>query len=175
MAKQTIALGTAPTGVGGDTPRSAFTKAQQNFDELYAADAISYKRTNILGAVAQSGGVPTGAIIERGGTVAGFYVKYADGTLIQWGYAAPIAIAITGLNTGDTGAGGVYLGGYNKTFPMPFSTLPTCNGQYVVSGRVIWVAQNGDSTYSAVSFFCTSPNAFTAQGTFYWSAIGRWF
>ena len=36
MAKQTIALGTAPTGVGGDTPRSAFTKSQANFDELYA-------------------------------------------------------------------------------------------------------------------------------------------
>lgn len=36
MAKQTIALGTSPTGVGGDTPRSAFTKAQANFDELYA-------------------------------------------------------------------------------------------------------------------------------------------
>ncbi|CAI8712712.1 pyocin knob domain-containing protein [Pseudomonas sp. IT-P291] len=36
MAKQTIALGTAPTGVGGDTPRSAFTKIQANFDELYA-------------------------------------------------------------------------------------------------------------------------------------------
>ena len=35
MAKQTIALGTAPTGTGGDTPRSAFTKAQANFDELY--------------------------------------------------------------------------------------------------------------------------------------------
>ncbi|KJH75633.1 hypothetical protein [Pseudomonas sp. ES3-33] len=39
MAKQTILLGAAPTGVGGDTPRTAFTKAQQNFDELYARDA----------------------------------------------------------------------------------------------------------------------------------------
>jgi len=37
MAKQTIGLGTAPTGVGGDTPRSAFTKTQSNIDELYAA------------------------------------------------------------------------------------------------------------------------------------------
>ncbi len=36
MAKQTINLGTAPTGVGGDTPRSAFVKTQSNFDELYA-------------------------------------------------------------------------------------------------------------------------------------------
>jgi hypothetical protein len=40
MAKQTINLGTAPTGVGGDTPRSAFQKTQSNFDELYQRDAL---------------------------------------------------------------------------------------------------------------------------------------
>ncbi|WP_223535561.1 hypothetical protein [Pseudomonas sp. GL-B-16] len=38
MAKQTINLGAAPTGAGGDTPRAAFIKAQANFDELYARD-----------------------------------------------------------------------------------------------------------------------------------------
>jgi hypothetical protein len=37
MSKQTINLGTAPTGAGGDTPRSAFTKMQANFDEVYVA------------------------------------------------------------------------------------------------------------------------------------------
>ncbi|MGX9379051.1 hypothetical protein [Pseudomonas sp. JQ36] len=36
MSKQTINLGTVPTGAGGDTPRSAFLKTQSNFDELYA-------------------------------------------------------------------------------------------------------------------------------------------
>lgn len=39
MSKQTINLGTAPAGTGGDTPRSAWVKAQANFDELYARDA----------------------------------------------------------------------------------------------------------------------------------------
>ena len=37
MAKQTINLGVAPTGQGGDTPRSANVKIGANFDELYAA------------------------------------------------------------------------------------------------------------------------------------------
>ena len=37
MAKQTINLGTSPTGAGGDTPRSAFIKVQANIDELYTA------------------------------------------------------------------------------------------------------------------------------------------
>ncbi|WP_170311937.1 DUF2793 domain-containing protein [Sulfitobacter sabulilitoris] len=34
----------------------------------------------ILGAVSQSGGTPTGSIIERGGNASGSYVRFADGT-----------------------------------------------------------------------------------------------
>jgi hypothetical protein len=41
-----------------------------------------YHTNNILGAVSQSGGVPTGAIIERGSNANGEYVKFADGTMI---------------------------------------------------------------------------------------------
>lgn len=41
MAKQTINLGTAPTGAGGDTVRSALVKAQANFDEIYNAGVAS--------------------------------------------------------------------------------------------------------------------------------------
>ncbi len=41
-----------------------------------------YNKGNILGTVSQSGGVPTGAIIESGSNVNGSYVKYADGTMI---------------------------------------------------------------------------------------------
>ena len=45
---------------------------------------LMYHSANILGTVSQSGGVPTGAIIERGSNANGQYVKYADGTLICW-------------------------------------------------------------------------------------------
>ncbi|KDN98899.2 hypothetical protein [Pseudomonas donghuensis] len=65
MAKQTINLGAAPTGVGGDTPRSAFTKAQSNFDELYTAIAglgtaskanlVSSKTDGTVGRVVTAG------------------------------------------------------------------------------------------------------------------------
>lgn len=69
MAKQTINLGTAPTGAGGDTNRSAFAKAQANFDELYA----------------------TGGIVSTGNNN-GTYTKFPDGTMICWhnftGYVA---------------------------------------------------------------------------------------
>ena len=41
-----------------------------------------YHTGNILGTVSQSGGVPTGAIIESGSNANGAYTKYADGTMI---------------------------------------------------------------------------------------------
>ena len=41
-----------------------------------------FKQSNILGTVSESGGAPTGAIIERGSNSNGEFVKYADGTMI---------------------------------------------------------------------------------------------
>lgn len=42
----------------------------------------TYHNRNAVGTVAQSGGIPTGAIIESGSNVYGNYVQYADGTQI---------------------------------------------------------------------------------------------
>ena len=39
MAKQTINLGTSPNKGDGDPLRTAFDKVNDNFDELYTADA----------------------------------------------------------------------------------------------------------------------------------------
>lgn len=57
MAKQTINLGTAPTGAGGDTFRSTGTKTNANFTEVY----------NQLGADG-AGALPTVLPIAKGGT-----------------------------------------------------------------------------------------------------------
>jgi len=43
-----------------------------------------YKKSNILGTVSESGGVPTGSIIERGSNSNGEYVRFADGTQKCW-------------------------------------------------------------------------------------------
>lgn len=66
MAKQTINLGTAPSGAGGDDRRSAWLKAIANFDELYSLVATAYLKTNVLGTVSQTAGAPTGALFQRG-------------------------------------------------------------------------------------------------------------
>lgn len=44
----------------------------------------AFRRGNILGTVSQSGGVPTGAIIERGSNANGEYIRWADGTQMCW-------------------------------------------------------------------------------------------
>jgi hypothetical protein len=44
--------------------------------------ATFFNKTNILGTVSQFGGVPTGAVIESGTNANGYYVKFADGTMI---------------------------------------------------------------------------------------------
>jgi len=43
-----------------------------------------YHRGNVVGTVSQSGGTPTGAVVERDSNANGEYVKFADGTLINW-------------------------------------------------------------------------------------------
>lgn len=69
MSKQTIQLGTPPSGVGGDTPRSANIKIAANFDELYsllggdtltapkARAALSLGSAATLGAGSSAGNV----------------------------------------------------------------------------------------------------------------------
>ena len=77
---------------GGQAVQTATSIVATNLQETYTRwfDSVStwtpwvrtYHTGNILGTVSQSGGVPTGAIIERGSNVNGEYVKYADGTMI---------------------------------------------------------------------------------------------
>jgi len=64
MTKQVINLGTAPTGTGGDTPRTAFTKAQANFDELYSIKAASGANSDITSL----SGLTTALSVAQGGT-----------------------------------------------------------------------------------------------------------
>lgn len=47
------------------------------------------QQSSIVGAVNQSGGMPTGAVLERGSNSNGEYVRFADGTQICWTYISP--------------------------------------------------------------------------------------
>lgn len=58
------------------------TTATDTTRAVTPAGFIAGLRGNILGTVSQSGGIPTGAVIERGSNANGEYVKFADGTAI---------------------------------------------------------------------------------------------
>ena len=61
-----------------------------------------FKQSNILGTVSESGGVPTGAIIERDSNANGEYVKYADGTMICWRVLSREEVVDTSTGFTDT-------------------------------------------------------------------------
>lgn len=74
-----VALGGtgAPTAAGARTSLGLGSAAVRS--ALGSTGAL-YSRDSILGAVSQSSGVPTGAVIQRGSNANGEFVRMADGT-----------------------------------------------------------------------------------------------
>lgn len=127
----------------------------------------------IVGTVSQSAGVPTGAIIERGTFTNGEYVKYADGTMLQMG-----SLAITGKAV-SSAAGSIFQSAEvdTITFGIPFVGLvrPSVDFMYTSGGSRPWSIITGLSGTS-MGYVLQSGTSMTAlSGTYYWSAMGRWF
>ncbi|WP_367256524.1 hypothetical protein [Pseudomonas sp. stari2] len=74
--------------------------------------AFSYNRSNIVGTVSQSAGVPTGAVIEYVTNGNGSCIKLADGTMVAWRLGAG---GIGFFNTSNIG--------FTWTFPITFAAL----------------------------------------------------
>lgn len=68
-----IASGAAVQGAPTDTAAGKLARAD-----------YAYGPGNLLGSVAQSGGTPTGAVLESGSNANGDYLRLADGTQICW-------------------------------------------------------------------------------------------
>lgn len=156
----TTALSVAQGGTGGKTQAAARTGLG------LGAAAVA----PIAGTVSQSGGVPTGAIIERGSNANGEYVRYADGTQICWGQVTASA-SITGAIMGAFRSGAV-----NVPFPVGFSATP----------RLIPIPYEIDSCLSCIGSSNTNANGGSillianasqaaASRVITWQAIGRWY
>jgi hypothetical protein len=78
-----ITLSGNPSGTGNFTLASPNSNTDRTLT-LPDATGTLFGQGNIVGTVSQSGGVPTGAVIERGSNANGEFVRYADGTLICW-------------------------------------------------------------------------------------------
>jgi hypothetical protein len=128
-----------------------------------------YHTGNILGTVSQSGGVPTGAIIERGSNSNGEWVRYADGTQICW--------VNSFTPTTYWGAGADWLS------PAIFSSTPTVtvSPKYIVSGGTdaVYCAEsltNNNNSYKLKCLVVSNGGEIYDSGaTVQATAIGRWY
>lgn len=133
---------------------------------LMRAD-YGYCPGNLLGSVNQSGGAPTGAVIERGATADGEYVRFADGTQICT--VNPTAVSCT------TGSGALFASAQNTwTFPADFAagSTPVLSGSGNTIGRFV---SFGISSETQVDWQVLSANFDTAGVTPSLMAVGRWF
>lgn len=134
-------------------------------------DTGYYNKGNVVGTVSQSGGVPTGAVIERGSNANGEYVKFADGTMI-----CSIKNTVTDQAI-NTSYGSLYQGTRGWTFPAVFSASPvTTVGLCRWGAGASWGTISDNSATSATLRFFDVVSRSTGTDFIYSaSAIGRWF
>jgi len=153
--------------------------AQGNWKKIYtsddkptAAELGVVATSNVVGTVSQSSGVPTGAIIERGTFTGGEYVRYSDGTMLQWG-----RLSIS--NRAVTSAAGVLFQSAaidTITYGPAFVGTPSPSAQFLYSSggaRPIPVLTSSTATYA--SFVLQCGMSVSVAGDYVWQVMGRWF
>lgn len=161
------ALAKADVGLGNVDNTSDVNKPVSTAQQT--ALNLKFDTGNVLGTVSQSGGVPTGAIIERGSNANGEYVRFADGTQICTGTAsASMSGGVSGL----------------FTFSLPASFVTTsyrvsafqsaAHGDSNAAATTCGTAENGRSL-GAVSLRAASKLTGVFNVAFDITVIGRWF
>ncbi len=110
-----------------------------------------------LGTVAQTSGAPTGALIERGTSANGEYVRFADGTQI-----------CTQTLTASASAGVVW------TFPAAFIAAPVVTGTAVATVLSCATLDAAPGTTTATLSTRDKTDARRADALRV-MAVGRWF
>lgn len=149
------------TAAGGADFRT-FTRGYES--SVWTAWTQNYERSSVVGTVSQSGGVPTGAIIETGTD----YTKWADGTMI--------CTVTSGTLTSSNVTGSSYQSdAVSINFPQTFVAAPMpMPAATRVAGTIgHWVGNCSTSTTSANVRLMTSTSG--ATGTITVTAYGRWF
>jgi hypothetical protein len=167
---------TSPSEVAWGTPAQEFdallaaiaalTTAAGKFPRFSGVDTVVAQ--DIVGTVSQSGGTPTGAIVERGSGANGEYVKYADGTMI-------CTLTDTTSPNSNTALGNIFQSSAVRTwtFPATFAANPVVS--VTVQNAARWgTASTISTTAMTYSHFSATTSASTTQVTFL-TAIGRWF
>jgi hypothetical protein len=131
-------------------------------------------RARGVGTVSETGGVPTGGIVQSGSNANGSFIRFADGTQI-----CQHKITLTYASTASLYAA--------WTFPQAFSAAPTViataidEGTYAPGRGTLGVGgvDNPPTTTTAELFQSRDPAGtnFAAGNTidFFCMAIGRWY
>lgn len=115
-------------------------------------------RASLLGAVSQSGGVPTGAVIERGSNANGSFTRFADGTQI-----------CTHAMNGDTG------GAASWTYPAAFVNTTGVAVSLMPVSTAVRYGQLESYSATGVTFSVLTSVGGRAATLTLLTAIGRWF
>ncbi len=163
-------------GAGGDTIHQRWTATtadaatrcwqRRASGGVWTVWSLGFNQSTLLGTVSQSGGLPTGAAIERGSNANGEYVRLADGTQI---------CTISGLSVANasTATGSLYRSGtVYWSYPASFIALPVVKGE--VDDSDAW-AVGGTPTLTQVGFRAVSPVSKSTALTIRALAVGRWF
>jgi hypothetical protein len=139
---------------------------RSRIDAAWSEWSRTVTNRNVLGTVSQSGGVPTGAIIERGSNANGEYVRFADGTQICT-FVGP-AVAVDNA----TGAIFQHINALAWSFPAAFSSNPVVSGGGGQSARWLGI---GEPAISVVGYRVYSHVSTATLLSPSLAAIGRWF
>ncbi|WP_433739835.1 phage tail protein [Pseudomonas putida] len=163
LAGLTNALSVAQGGTGVATIAALLSALQA---------AGAYGKSNAVGTTSQSGGVPSGAIIERGNNSNGDYVRYADGTQICW---KRIATDISSTPIGGIFGSGAFGAG---PYPAGFIEAPkVVHSGYIASGNVnaMWSGCYTSPTQNSWGNYQLLSAGSYGAGYIDVLAIGRWF
>ena len=125
-----------------------------------------FDSANLLGTVSQSGGAPTGAVIEAGSNANGEFTRFADGTMI----CRLKAVASQSVTTAN-GSGFTSTTAATWTYPSTFISAPVVTGSCFSTNR--WVIAVASSTTASVLQAGFQSSATTVATDV--MAVGRWF
>ena len=145
----------AATGIAGGSAVQA-SRTDTTPGRLMRAD-YGYGPGNLLGAVGVAGGVPTGAVLERGNNANGEYTRFADGTMM---------CSFSGSSA--SGAAALW------TFPSTFSVAPRVIAVPKVGGLPRMATTSGVFTGQA-SFYVFNNGGTQVAAACDLFAYGRWF
>ena len=137
---------------------------RRKFNGVWQSWREVYNQAGILGTVSQSGGVPTGAIIERGSNANGEYVRFADGTQICIVYKTVPVIT--------SAVGGGFECGTQGPFNYPAAWLDIPSAGFSSDNENVLAGVLGSTLTFYFNCFTFQPRDYTTKVQLLF--IGRW-